>query len=66
MTLLDELNALLEKANLNLPAFRCNVSRSGQNQQWLQKNLKRHADCPARIKELVALPMAALVKPVAE
>lgn len=68
MTLLDELNALLAKSDLNLPSFRCSVSRSGQNKQWLEKNLKRNGNCPERIKELVALPLAKLLseKPTAE
>lgn len=61
MTLLDELNSLLEKSDLNLPAFRCSVSRSGNNKQWLEKNLKRHPTCPERIKELVAMPMSVLI-----
>jgi hypothetical protein len=61
MTLLDELNSLLEKSDLNLPAFRCAVSRSGNNKQWLEKNLKRHPSCPERIKELVAMPMSVLI-----
>lgn len=61
MTLLDELNALLENSDLNLPTFRCSVSRSGNNKQWLEKNLKRHPTCPARIKELVAMPLSVLL-----
>ncbi|AXG66554.1 hypothetical protein JA33_150 [Dickeya phage vB_DsoM_JA33] len=65
-TLLDELNTLLANSELNLPSFRCNVSRSGQNKQWLEKNLKRHPSCPDRIKQLVAMPMAALISSPSE
>ena len=61
-TLLDELNTLLEKSDLDLPSFRSTVSRSGQNKQWLEKNLKRNANCPERIKELLALPISTLIR----
>lgn len=61
-TLLDELNTLLATADLNLPSFRSTVSRSGQNKQWLEKNLKRNAACPDRIKELLALPISTLIR----
>ena len=40
--LLKELNALLGKhrTELGIPAFRSEISMSGSNQHWLQKNLK--------------------------
>lgn len=63
--LLNELNALLAKHSkeLNLPTFRAEVSMSGNNLQWLNKNLKRNPNCPARVVELVAKPISELIRP---
>lgn len=62
--LLNELNALLaeHQQDLGLPSFRSEVTASGNNLQWLHKNLKRNPRCPARIAELVAKPIAELVR----
>lgn len=51
---LAELNALLKKEKLELPSFRKEVSSSGTNYQWLQKNiLKKNPNVSVRIKELL-------------
>lgn len=36
---LERLNALLADTKLDLPAFRRTVSSSGNNYQWLQRNI---------------------------
>lgn len=63
--LLNELNVLLAKHRdeLKLPSFRAEVSSSGNNLQWLHKNLKRNPQCPPRIAELVAKSISELVRP---
>lgn len=63
--LLNELNALLAQHRdaLKLPSFRAEVSTSGNNLQWLHKNLKRNQQCPQRIAELVAKPISELTRP---
>lgn len=63
--LLNELNTLLAQhsQSLGLPSFRSEVSGSGNNLQWLHKNLKRNPNCPPRVKELVAKPISELVRP---
>lgn len=64
MTLLNELNTLLQKhsEDLGIPGFRAQVQDSGGNQKWLQKVTKNNARCPSRIQELLALPITKLVK----
>lgn len=39
--LVHELNHLLKKSKLNLPDFRKEVSVTGKNVEWLQKNIKK-------------------------
>jgi len=63
MTLLEELNGLLKKGKYSVPAFRAEVSMSGNNKQWLSKNLKKNPDCDPRVLELLSLPMHQLVTP---
>ena len=59
-TKLDELNALLAK-DRTLPAFRNHVDRSGRNHAFLAK---KYRGPNPRIRELVALPLNELLKPV--
>lgn len=63
--LLNELNAALQAnaQHLGLPSFRTEVSPSGNNLQWLKKNLTRKEDCPVRIKELVRMSITELTRP---
>lgn len=62
--LLNKLNNLLAASNLDLPRCRSRVERSGQNQQWLLKNLKRNPHCDKTIIELLSLPMPHLLKEI--
>ncbi|WOL24398.1 hypothetical protein fHeYen902_052c [Yersinia phage fHe-Yen9-02] len=63
--MLIELNALLNshKNKLDLPEFRSEVGASGSNLQWLNKNLKKNPNVPARIRELLSKPISELTKP---
>jgi len=63
--LLKELNALLGKhrTELGIPAFRSEISMSGSNQHWLQKNLKKNPNCPPRIIELLSKSISELTHP---
>lgn len=51
---LHELNGLLNKEKLVLPSFRREVSPSGSNYAWLQKNiLKKNPTISPRLKQLL-------------
>lgn len=53
---IDELNELLKDKKIELPDFRRAVSLSGQNTQWLKKNIAlRNPNLPERLKDLIAL-----------
>jgi hypothetical protein len=53
---IDELNELLKDKKIILPDFRRAVSTTGQNTQWLKKNIAtRNPQLPTRIKELINL-----------
>lgn len=53
---LKELNELLKKEKLYIPSFRQEVSSSGANYHWLQKNiLKKNPVIPTRLKELLRI-----------
>ena len=51
---LQELNNLLAKEAVNLPAFRREVSSTGSNYHWLQKHiLKKNNNISDRLKKLL-------------
>ena len=53
---LQELNQLLADKKLDIPSFRREVSPSGNNYVWLQKNIqKRNPNIPKRLKELLRI-----------
>lgn len=55
-TELQELNQLLVDKNLDIPSFRREVTPSGNNYVWLQKNIrKRNPNIPKRLKELLKI-----------
>ena len=52
--LVQELNHLLRKNKLNLPDFRREVTVTGKNVEWLQKNIKkRNSGYDDRINVLI-------------
>lgn len=52
----QELNSLLKNTSLELPDFRREVSISGNNYIWLQKNIiKKNSNINSRIKELLRI-----------
>jgi hypothetical protein len=62
---LEELNRMLADRNLAMPAFRRSVSPAGTNYHWLKKHLGQRNELPARLKELLGLPVA-VSKPTKE
>lgn len=52
---IEELNELLKSNKIVIPDFRRSIGPTGQNAQWIKKNLHiRNPDLHARVKELVA------------
>ena len=52
----ERLNQLLQDQPLDLPSFRKEVSRTGNNYQWLQRNLmKRNKNVSDELKQLLKL-----------
>lgn len=52
---IDELNRLLKDKKIELPDFRRTVSVTGQNAQWLKKNITaRNPSLPERVTDLIA------------
>lgn len=50
-----ELNGLLRNTKLDLPSFRCEVTKSGKNVAWLVKHIgDRNSGYNPRIDELLA------------
>jgi hypothetical protein len=55
-TQLEELNRLLKSKTLDLPDFRRDISPSGNNYNWLQRNIGiRNKDLEPRLKELLGI-----------
>jgi len=53
---LQELNEFLSDSKLDIPSYRREVSSSGTNYIWLQKNiLKRNPNISNRLKELLKI-----------
>ncbi len=53
---LSRLNQLLKNENLDLPSFRKEVGKNGNNYQWLQKNItKRNPNVSDELKQLLGL-----------
>lgn len=53
---LAELNGLLSDKKLDLPEFRRTVNPSGNNYQWLQRNITiRNPNISERFKELLGM-----------
>lgn len=52
---IEELNQLLKDNTIVLPEFRRSISSTGQNAQWIKKNIHtRNPHLSQRVKELVA------------
>lgn len=62
MRLLDELNALLNDANLGLPSTQSRVHSNGKNLLWIRKALGKRTDINPRINELLKLNANQLAK----
>lgn len=57
---LDELNSLLADKNIDIPEFRRSVTASGNNYQWLQRNiLIRNPGINDRLKNLLGMKIKA-------
>lgn len=53
-TQLEELNTLLKSKSLDLPTFRREVSSSGNNYSWLQRNIEiRNKEVDPKLKKLL-------------
>lgn len=53
---LEELNGLLTDKKIDIPEFRRSVSASGNNYQWLQRNIMiRNPGISARLKNLLGM-----------
>lgn len=59
---LEELNCLLADKKIDIPEFRRNVSASGNNYQWLQRNiLIRNPNINDRLKNLLGIKVKATI-----
>ena len=57
---LEELNGLLTDKKIDLPEFRRSVTASGNNYQWLQRNiLIRNPNISDRLKNLLGMKVKA-------
>jgi len=58
--MVEELNMLLKSKKLNLPSFRKEVTVSGRNVHWLNRNIRiENTGYDTRIDELLNLLIAA-------
>ena len=59
---LEELNGLLADKKIDIPEFRRSVTASGNNYQWLQRNiLIRNPNISDRLKNLLGMKVKAAV-----
>ena len=59
---LEELNGLLTNKKIDIPEFRRSVTASGNNYQWLQRNiLIRNPNISDRLKNLLGMKVKAAV-----
>ena len=59
---LEELNGLLTDKKIDIPKFRRSVTASGNNYQWLQRNiLIRNPNISERLKNLLGMKVKAAV-----
>lgn len=57
---LEELNVLLGDNKIDIPEFRRSVTASGNNYQWLQRNiLIRNPNISVRLKNLLGMKVKA-------
>ncbi len=57
---LEELNGLLTDKKIDIPEFRRSVTASGNNYQWLQRNiLIRNPNTSDRLKNLLGMKVKA-------
>lgn len=57
---LEELNGLLTDKKIDIPEFRRSVTASGNNYQWLQRNiLIRNPNISNRLKNLLGMKVKA-------
>ena len=57
---LEELNGLLTDKKIDIPEFRRSVTASGNNYQWLQRNiLIRNPNISDRLKNLLGMKVKA-------
>ena len=57
---LEELNGLLTDKKIDIPEFRRSVTASGNNYQWLQRNiLIRNPNISDRLKNLLGIKVKA-------
>ena len=58
---LEELNGLLTDKKIDIPEFRRSVTASGNNYQWLQRNiLIRNPNISDRLKNLLGMKVKAV------
>ena len=58
---LEELNSLLGDKKIDIPEFRRSVTASGNNYQWLQRNIMiRNPNISDRLKSLLGMKVKAM------